>query len=101
MTRGYLVADNSSDPTGPSHEGRGSDAANQWLGRVKTLASSMCTPAVPFAQADLAPVPSVANPALTAPALTRPAAIDRKSVVEGKSVSGRVDLGGLRIITKK
>ncbi len=35
MTRGYLVADNSSDPTGPSHEGRGSDAANQWLGRVK------------------------------------------------------------------
>src|SRR3546814_12640790 len=29
------------------------------------------------------------------------AALDRKSVVEGKSVSGRVDLGGRRIINKK
>ncbi|MFE5876942.1 DUF6049 family protein [Rhodococcus sp. NPDC056506] len=75
MTRGYLVADNSSDPTGPSHEGRGSDAANQWLGRVKTLASTMCTTAVPFAQADLAAVTSVANPELTATALARPADI--------------------------
>src|SRR3546814_20977813 len=28
-------------------------------------------------------------------------ALDRKSVVEGKSVSGRVDLGGRRIIKKK
>src|SRR3546814_12095083 len=28
-------------------------------------------------------------------------AIDRKSVVKGKRVSGRVDLGGRRIITKK
>ncbi|MDV8006153.1 DUF6049 family protein [Rhodococcus sp. IEGM 1318] len=75
MTRGYLVADNSSDPTGPSHDGRDSDAANQWLGRVKTLASSMCTTAVPFAQADLAAVTSVANPELTATALARPADI--------------------------
>src|SRR3546814_20912328 len=30
-----------------------------------------------------------------------PAGLDRKSVVEGKSVSVRVDLGGRRIITKK
>src|SRR3546814_12433139 len=29
------------------------------------------------------------------------AGIDRKSVVEGKSVSGRVDFGGRRIIKKK
>src|SRR3546814_1279203 len=28
-------------------------------------------------------------------------AVDRKSVVQGKSVSGRVDLGGRRIIKKK
>src|SRR3546814_21171418 len=31
----------------------------------------------------------------------QPDAHDRKSVVEGKSVSGRVDLGGRRIIKKK
>src|SRR3546814_18616225 len=31
----------------------------------------------------------------------RPFAVDRKSVVEGKSVSVRVDLGGGRIIKKK
>lgn len=35
----------------------------------------MCTTAVPFAQADLAAVTSVANPELTATALTRPADI--------------------------
>src|SRR3546814_16624375 len=33
--------------------------------------------------------------------LKRRADIDRKSVVEGKSVSGRVDHGGRRIIKKK
>src|SRR3546814_15399198 len=33
--------------------------------------------------------------------VTRLAGIDRKSVVEGKSVSVRVDLGGRRIIKKK
>src|SRR3546814_15846906 len=31
----------------------------------------------------------------------QPATIDRKSVVEGKSVSVRVDLGGRRILKKK
>src|SRR3546814_15291387 len=33
--------------------------------------------------------------------LGEPGAGDRKSVVSGKSVSGRVDLGGRRIINKK
>src|SRR3546814_15666938 len=33
--------------------------------------------------------------------VTSPVGIDRKSVVEGKSVSVRVDLGGRRIIKKK
>src|SRR3546814_20654981 len=32
---------------------------------------------------------------------TRSSDADRKRVVEGKSVSGRVDLGGRRIMTKK
>src|SRR3546814_17826762 len=36
-----------------------------------------------------------------APRARRPDARDRKSVVQGKSVSVRVDLGGLRIIKKK
>src|SRR3546814_11874301 len=39
--------------------------------------------------------------ALRQRALARPAAPDRKRVVEGKSVSVRVDLGGRRIIKKK
>src|SRR3546814_13468929 len=36
-----------------------------------------------------------------APVVDVPAGIDRKSVVSGKSVSVRVELGGRRIITKK
>src|SRR3546814_17489347 len=35
------------------------------------------------------------------PAVRTPAQLDRKSVVKGKSVSVRVDLGGRRIIKKK
>src|SRR3546814_12579567 len=37
----------------------------------------------------------------SSPALYQAPAIDRKSVVSGKSVSVRVDLGGRRIIKKK
>lgn len=75
MTRGYLVVDETTDPGGSTHEGNGSDAAGRWLARVKTLASSMCTTSVPFAQADLAAVTSVGNPDLTASATSRPADI--------------------------
>ncbi|MDI9917849.1 glycoprotein [Rhodococcus sp. IEGM 1379] len=75
MTRGYLVVDNAGIPAGATHEGRGRDAAGNWLQRVKTLAASMCTTSVPFAQADLAAVGTVAHPELTATAIDRPADI--------------------------
>ena len=75
MTRGYLVVDNAADPTGAAHDGRGQDAASNWLSRIKTLAASMCTTSVPFAQADLAAVGTVAHPELTATAIDRPADI--------------------------
>src|SRR3546814_13453397 len=39
--------------------------------------------------------------AVSSPKFTQPLREDRKSVVEGKSVSVRVDLGGGRIIKKK
>src|SRR3546814_19091454 len=43
----------------------------------------------------------LAHEALAGVALADPVAEDRKSVVSGKSVSVRVDLGGRRIIKKK
>src|SRR3546814_13922621 len=41
------------------------------------------------------------EPSSPSPALLSTTPPDRKSVVEGKSVTGRVDLGGSRIIKKK
>ncbi|WP_027505971.1 DUF6049 family protein [Rhodococcus sp. UNC23MFCrub1.1] len=73
MTRGYLVVDDPADPTGPASEGSGAAAAASWLDRVRTLASSMCVTAVPFAQTDLAAVAAVADPVLTSAAITTPA----------------------------
>ncbi|MEV0946963.1 DUF6049 family protein [Rhodococcus sp. NPDC049939] len=75
MTRGYLVVDDPSDPMGPAREGAGSEAAAAWLERTRSLAASMCTTSVPFAQADLSAVAEVANPDLTAAAIESPAGI--------------------------
>ena len=75
MTRGYLVVDDPSDPTGSAHEGTGKDAASAWLDRARSLAASMCTTSVPFAQADLSAITEVANPDLTATAVEAPADI--------------------------
>src|SRR3546814_15093691 len=50
---------------------------------------------------DLAAMAPDVPPSRNAVAAALLAALDRKSVVEGKSVSVRVDLGGRRIIKKK
>ncbi|WP_068159165.1 DUF6049 family protein [Rhodococcus phenolicus] len=80
MTRDYLVVDDPADPLGDAREGEGKDAATSWLNRLRTVASSMCTVAVPFAQVDPVALADVAesSPAgasLTAAALTAPADI--------------------------
>ncbi|GGF91418.1 hypothetical protein GCM10007304_01720 [Rhodococcoides trifolii] len=72
MTRGYLVVDNPADPTGPSHDGTGADAAAAWLDRVRALASKLCVTAVPFAGTDLSAVAEIADPLLTASAVSTP-----------------------------
>src|SRR3546814_13317215 len=51
-------------------------------------------------QGHLGAMPATIEPALWSVPASRHEA-DRKSVVEGKSVPGRVDLGGRRIIKKK
>ncbi|QTJ69809.1 glycoprotein [Rhodococcus sp. ZPP] len=75
MTRDYLVVDDPSDPTGPAHAGTGREAAADWLERARSLAASMCTTSVPFAQADLSAISAVGNTELTAAALEAPADI--------------------------
>src|SRR5437588_850740 len=47
-------------------------AAVTWLARVRSLASNLCTIAVPFAQTDLTAVAAVGNDSLSAEAVTAP-----------------------------
>lgn len=75
MTRAYLVVDDPADPTGEARPGTGSDAAAAWLDRLRTLASSMCTMAVPFAQTDLTALADLDAPSLTLPAVESPSTI--------------------------
>ncbi|MGU3436285.1 DUF6049 family protein [Actinomycetes bacterium M1A6_2h] len=72
MTRGYLVVDNPADPTGPSHDGTGADAAAAWLDRVRALASKLCVTAVPFAGTDLSAVAKIGDPLLATSAVSTP-----------------------------
>src|SRR3546814_17298444 len=83
--------------------GMNSVASHKYLGRtqlsVVLLAGTML--ATPLMAQEVAP-PRVPAPTVPAPAPEAvPAATDRKRVVSGKSVSGRVALGGRRIIKKK
>src|SRR3546814_13281734 len=73
--------------------------------RISDWSSDVCssdllhTPS-PMPQRQSGPPASVLCASMQARS-TRPATGDRKSVVKGKSVSVRVDLGGRRIIKKK
>ncbi|MFB7877114.1 DUF6049 family protein [Nocardia sp. NPDC056064] len=73
MTRGYRVLASPSDPDGATREGTGAANAQAWLDRLRALAGSMCTVALPYAQVDLSALAAVNDPGLSARALLAPA----------------------------
>lgn len=104
MTGGYRVLASPSDPDGATREGSGAEHAQTWLTRLRALASSMCTVALPFAQVDPAALAVVNDPALTARALDAPAevvdSILGTTSVRGVSVpdSGSIDDNAARML---
>ncbi|WP_067579339.1 DUF6049 family protein [Nocardia terpenica] len=87
MRVGYKVLASPSDPSGATRDGTGAQAAAAWLDRLRALAPSMCTVALPFAQVDLAALAAVHDPDLSARALSDPADIvDR--ILSVKSMRG-------------
>ncbi|WP_280468687.1 DUF6049 family protein [Nocardia cyriacigeorgica] len=87
MTEDYRVLASPSDPSGATRAGTGSEQAQAWLDRLRTLASSVCTVALPFAQVDVSALAAVDDPQLTARALRAPAdVID--SILSTRSVRG-------------
>ncbi|WP_454194356.1 DUF6049 family protein [Nocardia sp. Marseille-Q1738] len=87
MTRGYRVLASPSDPDGATRAGAGAENAQIWLDRLRALAGSMCTVALPFAQVDLSTLAAVNDPALSARAITEPADII-DSILSTRSVRG-------------
>lgn len=87
MTSDYRVLASPSDPDGATRPGAGTESAKLWLDRLRTLASSMCTVALPFAQVDISALAAAADPALTARALDSPASIV-DSILNTRSVRG-------------
>lgn len=87
MTEDYRVLASPSDPDGATRPGTGTEAAKAWLDRVRGLASSLCTVALPFAQVDISALAAANDPALTARALEAPAQIV-DSVLNTRSVRG-------------
>lgn len=73
MTRGYRVLASPSDPEGATREGTGAANAQAWLDRLRALAASMCTVALPFAQVDVSALAAIDDPGLSARALNAPA----------------------------
>ncbi|MCA2209842.1 DUF6049 family protein [Nocardia rosealba] len=73
MTRGYRVLASPSDPEGATREGTGAANAQAWLDRLRALAGSMCTVALPYAQVDVTALAAVNEPGLSARALHAPA----------------------------
>ncbi len=87
MTNGYRVLASPSDPDGPTRDGTGADAAKAWLDRLRALAPSMCTVALPFAQVDLPALATTHDAALADRAISSPPDIvDR--ILSVKSVRG-------------
>lgn len=104
MTGGYRVLASPSDPDGATREGSGAEPAQTWLARLRTLASSMCTVALPFAQVDPTALAAVHDPAITARALDAPAevvdSILGTTSVRGVSVpdAGSIDDNAARML---
>jgi hypothetical protein len=104
MTRGYRVLASPSDPDGATRAGAGAEQAQTWLDRLRALAGSMCTVALPFAQVDLTALAAVNDPALSARAISEPAEII-DSILSTRSVrgvglpdSGSIDEGAGRLL---
>ncbi|MGQ4618224.1 DUF6049 family protein [Nocardia sp. R7R-8] len=87
MTKGYRVLASPSDPDGATRAGAGAEQAQTWLDRLRALAGSMCTVALPFAQVDLTALAAVNDPALSARAINEPAEII-DSILSTRSVRG-------------
>ncbi|MBF6213666.1 hypothetical protein IU433_12570 [Nocardia puris] len=100
MTSEYRVLASPSDPDGATREGAGTEAAQNWLDRLRALASSLCTVALPFAQVDVTALAAVNDPDLSARALNAPADLVDSILgvrsLRGVSLpdSGTVDAGG-------
>ncbi|MGI1846722.1 glycoprotein [Rhodococcus sp. SJ] len=75
MTRGYLVVEDPAEPMGDARDGEGTAAAAAWLERLRAVAGSMCTVAVPFAQVDTAALAELDDASLAGPALAAPTGI--------------------------
>ncbi|MFC9893265.1 DUF6049 family protein [Nocardia sp. NPDC127579] len=87
MTKGYRVLASPSDPGGQTRAGSGAEAAQAWLDRLRTVAASVCTVALPFGQVDVSALAAVNDPDLSARALRAPAEIV-DSILTTKSVRG-------------
>ncbi|MFI6777185.1 DUF6049 family protein [Nocardia sp. NPDC050412] len=87
MTKGYRVLASPSDPDGATRAGTGADQAQTWLDRLRAVAASTCTVALPFAQVDLTALAAVDDPELSTRALNDPADIV-DSILATKSVRG-------------
>ncbi|MFE3441698.1 DUF6049 family protein [Nocardia sp. NPDC059180] len=87
MTEDYRVLASPSDPDGATRAGTGSEQAQAWLDRLRALASSVCTVALPFAQVDVSALAAVDDPQLTARALKAPADVV-DSILSTRSVRG-------------
>uniref|UniRef100_UPI000B2D1B67 DUF6049 family protein n=1 Tax=Nocardia lijiangensis TaxID=299618 RepID=UPI000B2D1B67 len=104
MTEGYRVLASPSDPDGATREGAGSEHARVWLDRLRALASSTCTVALPFAQVDVTALAAVDDPELSARALDAPAELV-DSILATRSLrgvslpdSGSIDAGGAMLL---
>ncbi|MBO0856291.1 MAG: hypothetical protein J2P18_21275 [Nocardia sp.] len=87
MTSGYQVLASPSDPDGPTRDGTGTQAARSWLDRLRAVAPSMCSVALPFAQVDQNALAATHNSDLSTRALSDPADIV-DSILSVKSVRG-------------
>ncbi|MGW4364865.1 DUF6049 family protein [Nocardia takedensis] len=87
MTKGYRVLASPSDPGGATRNGTGAEAAQAWLDRLRAVAGSVCTVALPFAQVDITALAAVNDAALSARALVAPADIV-DSILSTRSVRG-------------
>ncbi|MCW4354806.1 DUF2393 domain-containing protein [Hoyosella sp. YIM 151337] len=72
MQRGYQVLMDPNDPIGPTRPGTGTEAAAEWLERLRALAGEICTVSLPYAQVDLEAIARLGNAGFSAQALVAP-----------------------------